>query len=132
MFTAARGNFFVNPAEIASDFKKSFNLVQPQFLYRNTPKDQQMYKFLAEENIMGTSATAKDLQGLLNDMSKGGDFYTRLVNKFNDGLKRNLPMAGQGVEAVAKGIKKGYQGATDLYLAEDELWKAYNFFVENY
>ncbi len=132
VFTAARGNFFANPVEIASDFKKSFNLIQPQLLYRNTPKDQQMYKFLAEQNIMGTSATAKDLHGLLDDMSKGGDFYTRLVNKFNDGLKRKLPMAGEGVETLAKGAKRTYQIATDLYLAEDELWKAYNFFVENY
>jgi hypothetical protein len=132
VFTAARGNFFLNPVEIASDFKKSFNLVQPQLLYRNTPKDQQLYKFLAEQNIMGTSATAKDLQGLLDDMSKGGDFYTRLVSKFNDGLKRKLPVVGETVEAVAKGAKRSYQIATDLYLAEDELWKAYNFFAENY
>jgi len=132
VFTAARGNFLVNPAEIALDFKKSFNVIQPQVLYRNAPKDQQLYKFLAEENIMGTSATAKDLHGLLDDMSKGGDFYTRLINKSNDGIKRSFPMVGEGVEKIAKGAKRSYQVATDLYLAEDELWKAYNFFVENY
>lgn len=132
VFTAAQGNFFMNPAEMALDFKKSFAMIQPQILYRNLPKDQQMYKFLSEQNVMGSSATAKDLHGLLDDMAKGGDFYTRMVNKFNDKLKKVFPLAGESVEATAKGIKRGYQVATDLYMAEDELWKAYNFFAENY
>ena len=132
VFTAAQGNFYLNPAEIAKDFKYSFNLIQPQLLYRNTPKDQQLYKFLTEQNVMGSSASAKDLHGLLDDMGKGGDFYTRVVNKFNDGLKRSFPLAGQAVETTAKGVKRGYQIATDLYMAEDELWKGYNFFAEWY
>ena len=132
VLTAARGNFFLNPVEIASNFKKAFNLVQPQLLYRNTPKDQQMYKFLSEQNIMSTSVSAKDIHGLLDDMSKGGDFYTRLVNRFNEGLKRKLPLMGETVESFAKGIKRTYQVMSDLYLAEDELWKAYNYFAEFY
>jgi hypothetical protein len=132
VFTGAQGNFFLNPAEIAKDFKYSWNLVQPQLLYRNTPKDQQLYKFLTEQNVMGSSANAKDLHGLLDDMGKGGDFYSRLTTKFNDALKRNFPMAGQATEATTKGIKRGYQVATDLYMAEDEFWKGYNFFAEWY
>jgi hypothetical protein len=132
VFTGAQGNFFLNPAEMAKNFKQSFNIVQPQLIYRNTPKDQQLAKFLYEENVFGSSATAKDIHGLLDDMGKGGDFYSRLFTKFNDGLKRNFPMAGQATESLAKGIKRGYQIANDLYMAEDEFWKGYNFFAEHY
>jgi len=132
VFTGAAGNFFLNPAEMVKGFKYSWNMIQPQLLYKNTPKDQQLYKFLLEENVMGSSASGKDLHGLLDDMGKGGDFYSRLFTKFNEGLKRNFPLAGQATEGLAKGIKRSYQVANDLYMAEDELWKGYNFFAEHY
>ena len=76
-FAAGTGNLFKNPATIVRNFKQAFNTVQPQLLYRNTPRDQQMYKFLLEEQVVSSSANYKDLSNLLDDIQKSssGDFY---------------------------------------------------------
>jgi hypothetical protein len=111
-FALMTGNLFKDPRKIAENFKRAFNTIQPQLLYRNLPKNQAMAKFLIEEGVMSTSAVVKDLEGLLDDMTKTGDVYSRLFGKFG------------------KGMEKIYKFASDLYVAEDDIWKIYNTFAE--
>jgi len=111
-FTIGTGNAFKNPVKLVQNFKRAFNTIQPQILYRNTPKDQALYKFLLEEQVVSSSATARDIAGLLDDIGKGGDVYMRAFGKFG------------------KAMKKLYQKASDLYVAEDDFFKVYNFLSE--
>jgi hypothetical protein len=111
-FVLLNGNLFKDPRKIVDNFKRAFNTIQPQLLYKNLPKDQAMARFLMEENIMSSSAIATDISGLMDDMSKTGDVYSRLFGKFGDKMK------------------KLYKTAFDLYVAEDDLWKVYSVFAE--
>jgi hypothetical protein len=111
-FALMTGNLFKDPRKIAENFKRAFNTIQPQLLYRNLPKDQAMAKFLIEEGVMSTSAVANDLGGMLDDMTKTTDVYRRLFGRFG------------------KGMEKLYKFASDLYIAEDDIWKIYNTFAE--
>jgi hypothetical protein len=52
------------------------------------------------------------LQGVLDDIGKGGDVYMRFFGKFG------------------RGMKKLYEKAGDLYVAEDDFFKVYNFLAE--
>ena len=61
MFAAAYGNAFKNPKTLVENFKRAFNTVQPQLIYRNQPKDQALYKFLLEEQVVSSSAIARDI-----------------------------------------------------------------------
>ena len=112
VFAAASGNAFKNPKTLVENFKRAFNTVQPQLIYRNQPKDQALYKFLLEEQVVSSSAVARDISGMLDDIGKGGDVYMRLMGRFG------------------KGMKKLYEVASDLYLAEDDIWKVFNFLGE--
>ena len=111
-FVLANGNLFKDPRKIAENFKRAFNTIQPQLIYRNLPKDQAMARFLIEEGVMSSSAIATDIAGLIDDMSKTGDVYSRLFGKFGDKMK------------------KVYKAAFDLYVAEDDIWKVYSTFSE--
>jgi len=111
-FVLANGNLFKDPRKIAENFKRAFNTIQPQLIYRNLPKDQAMARFLIEEGVMSSSAIATDIAGLIDDMSKTGDVYSRLFGKFGDKMK------------------KVYKTAFDLYVAEDDIWKVYSTFSE--
>jgi hypothetical protein len=112
-FSLGTGNLFKNPVDIVRNFKQAFNTVQPQLLYRNLPKDQALYKFLLEEQVTSSSATARDIAGLLDDIGRGGDVYMRFFGKFG------------------RGMKKLYEKAGDLYVAEDDIFKVFNFLGEN-
>ena len=73
-FSLGTGNLFKNPKFVLDSFKKSFNTIQPQLLYRNLPEDQAFYQFMLEEGVVNSSSTFQDVQGLLKDIAKGGDF----------------------------------------------------------
>lgn len=111
-FVLANGNLFKDPRKIVDNFKRAFNTIQPQLIYRNLPKDQAMARFLMEEGIMSSSAIATDISGLMDDMSKTGDVYSRLFGKFGNKMKDI------------------YKFAFDLYVAEDDIWKVYSTFAE--
>jgi len=111
-FVLGNGNLFKDPRKMVDNFKRAFNTIQPQLLYRNLPKDQAMARFLIEEGVMTSSAVAADIAGLMDDMSKTGDVYSRLFGKFGDKMK------------------KVYKTAFDLYVAEDDFWKIYSVFSE--
>ena len=111
-FSLGTGNLFKNPIEMVRNFKQAFNTIQPQLLYRNAPKDQALYKFLLEEQVVSSSATARDIAGLLDDIGRGGDVYMRFFGKFG------------------RAMKKLYEKAGDLYVAEDDFFKVFNFLGE--
>jgi len=111
-FALGTGNLFKNPVKMLKNFKQSFKTIQPQLLYRNLPEDQALYRFLLEEQVVSSSATARDIAGVLDDIGKGGDVYMRVFGKFG------------------KAMKKLYEKAGDLYVAEDDFFKIYGFLAE--
>ena len=111
-FSLGTGNLFKNPAFVLQNFKKSFNTIQPQLLYRNLPDDQAFYQFLLDEGVVNSSSTFQDVQGLLKDISKGGDVINRVFGK------------------LGRRMNKVFRGAQDLYVAEDDFYKIYNYLAE--
>ena len=135
--TLSTGNIFIPPQEIAKNLSIAWKTIQPQTMYRITgnPKwrnirgantadptkmvdieegGQGLYQFLLDESVVNSNATYRDVLGLLKDIQKGGDFLSRVWNKF--------PKA-------AKGLMKWSQ---DMYIAEDDIWKVFNFLGESY
>ena len=111
-FSVGTGNMFKDPRFILRSFKQSFNTIQPQILYRNLPEDQAFYRFLLDEGVVNSSSTFQDVQGLLKDIAKGGDFIERAFGK------------------LGKRMNKVFRGAQDLYVAEDDFYKIYNYLAE--
>ena len=111
-FSAGTGNLFKDPRFILNSFKQSFNAIQPQIAYRNLPEDQAFYRFLLDEGVVNSSSTFQDVQGLLKDIAKGGDFVERAFGK------------------LGKRMNKIFRGAQDLYVAEDDFYKIYNYLAE--
>ena len=66
-----------------------------------------LYK-LFDEGVVNSSSTFQDVQGLLKDIAKGGDFIERAFGK------------------LGKRMNKVFRGAQDLYVAEDDFYKIYN------
>jgi len=67
---------------------------------------------MLEEGVVNSSSTFQDVQGLLKDIAKGGDFVERAFGK------------------LGKTMNKAFRGAQDLYVAEDDFYKIYNFLAE--
>ena len=111
-FSVGTGNMFKDPRFILRSFKQSFNTIQPQIAYRNLPEDQAFYRFLLDEGVVNSSSTFQDVQGLLKDIAKGGDFIERAFGK------------------LGKRMNKVFRGAQDLYVAEDDFYKIYNYLAE--
>ena len=115
-FVSMNGNFIKNPVAIIDMVKRSFNTVQPQYLYRNKQgsmqEGQKLYEFLLGENVTSSSATYRDTMGLIDDIGKGGDIFGRAFDK------------------LGLGLNKIYKFAQDMYLAEDDFFKVYSFFAE--
>ncbi len=111
-FSLGTGNLFKDPRFVLSNFKKSFNTIQPQLLYRNLPEDQAFYRFMLDEGVVNSSSTFQDVQGLLKDIAKGGDVIERVFGK------------------LGKKTTQIFRKAQDLYVAEDDFYKIYNFLAE--
>ena len=134
--TASMGNItlaFTNPLFALKSMRTAFNTLQPQILYRNKPGitraanmtddqfadalkgegGQALYRFLLEEGMVNQSAIMRDAMGLLEDVAKQG-FLQRAWDKL--GRK-------------TKGVLKGAQ---DMYVAEDDIWKMWNFLAEDF
>jgi hypothetical protein len=62
--------------------------------------------------VVNSSSTFQDVQGLLKDIAKGGDFIERAFGK------------------LGKRMNKVFRGAQDLYVAEDDFYKIYNYLAE--
>jgi len=150
--TIATGNIFINPLEIAKSFRTAVRTIQPQVFGRNRPGlrvatdtsvpgqfrpganttdpaklipareftkegGQSLYRFLLDEGMVNQSATYKDLMGLIEDTSKTGFFET--ISKKMD-------------NKLLKPLKKFGKFSQDMYVAEDDIWKIFNFAAESH
>ena len=135
--TVSMGNISLlatNPGFILQTLKTAFNTLQPQILYRNRPGaksidkyksasefadalkgegGQALYRFLLEEGMVNQSAIYRDVMGLIEDTAKTG-FLQKMWNRLGNKTKRFL------------------KGAQDMYIAEDDIWKIFNFLAEDF
>ncbi len=135
--TVSMGNISLlatNPGFILKALKTAFNTLQPQILYRNKPGaksidkyatesefadalkgegGQALYRFLLEEGMVNQSAIYRDVMGLIEDTAKTG-FLQKMWDRLGRRTKRFL------------------KGAQDMYIAEDDIWKIFNFFAEDF
>ena len=150
--TVAMGNIFINPLQMAKAFRTAYKTIQPQLLQKNKPGlkvatdtsvpgqfrpganttdpdklikasdfteegGQSLYRFLLDEGMVNSSATYKELMGIIEDTQKTG-FFEFVSKKMNNKL--------------LKGFKKLGEVAQDLYIAEDDFWKVWNFAAESH
>jgi hypothetical protein len=123
--TIATGNIFIPPTEMAKAISQAFRSIQPQTMYRitgnpkwlNTDADQAWYRFFLDEGMVNSSATYKEVMGIITDIERGGDFFNRAFKMFGNKMKK---------------IAKTTEWAQDMYIAEDDIWKMTNFFGESY
>jgi hypothetical protein len=135
--TVSMGNIsllITNPGFILQSLKTAFNTLQPQILYRNKPGaksidkyknasefadalkgegGQALYRFLLEEGMVNQSAIYRDVMGLIEDTAKTG-FLQKMWSKLGNKTRRFL------------------KGAQDMYIAEDDIWKIFNFLAEDF
>jgi len=141
--TVSMGNIsllFTNPGFVLKALKTAFNTLQPQILYRNKPGarpyfqkgnqqielspsefadalkgegGQALYRFLLEEGMVNQSAIYRDVMGLIEDTAKTG-FLQKMWSKLGNKTRRFL------------------KGAQDMYIAEDDIWKIFNFLAEDF
>ena len=135
--TVSMGNISLlatNPGFVLKSLKTAFNTLQPQILYRNKPGaksidkyvnesefadalkgegGQALYRFLLEEGMVNQSAIYRDVMGLIEDTAKTG-FLQKMWDKLGSKTKRFL------------------KGAQDMYIAEDDIWKIFNFLAEDF
>ena len=135
--TGSLGNIslaLTNPLFVLKSLKSAFNTLQPQILYRNKPGarsiseyktideyanalrgegGQALYRFLLDEGMVNASAIYRDVIGLIEDTAKTG-FLQKMWRKL-----------GRRTKAFLK-------GAQDMYVAEDDIWKVFNFFAEDF
>ena len=135
--TVSLGNIslaLTNPLFVLKSMKSAFNTLQPQILYRNKPgarpmleyksiddysnalrgeAGQSLYRFLLDEGMVNASAIYRDVIGLIEDTAKTG-FLQKMWRKLGNKTQKFL------------------KGAQDMYIAEDDIWKIFNFFAEDF
>jgi len=130
MFTTIhRGNILIRPSKIAEFLNRSRKTVQPQLLYRmtgnprfrNMPEDQSLYRFLLEEGVTNQNIVAKELEGIFDDIAQ-----VRTANMSADQFFNKILNTG------TRKFKRLYDVAQDLYTAEDDFFRVYNFLAEFY
>ena len=128
MFTTIhRGNVLISPMKIADFLNRSRKAVQPQLLYRmtgnpkfrNQPEDQALYRFLLEEGVTNQNIIARELEGIFQDIAQ-----VRTANMTTDQFFNKILNTG------TRRFKKLYDVAQDLYTAEDDFFRVYNFLAE--
>jgi len=125
--TVHRGNILIPPAKIGEFANRARKAVQPQILYRmtgnpkyrNAPQDQAMYRFLLEEGVTNQNVIAKDVEGIFQDVAQIRTRYGTTDRFFNKVLNTGT-----------KKFKQIYDVAQDLYTAEDDVFRVYNFLAE--
>ena len=125
MFTTIhRGNILIPPSKIAEFLNRSRKTVQPQLLYRmtgnpafrNMPEDQSLYRFLLEEGVTNQNIVARELEGIFSDITQ-----VRTANMSADQFFNKILNTG------TRKFKRLYDVAQDLYTAEDDFFRVYNF-----
>ena len=75
------------------------------------------YRFFLDEGMVNSSATYKEVMGIITDIGKGGDVFERMFKLFGQKMKK---------------LSGTIDWAQDMYIAEDDIWKMINFFGENF
>ena len=107
--TLHTGNLIAPPAETWKNLRRAFATIQPQLFSRNLPTNQALYRFLLDEGVVNQNIAYRETMGLIDDVVKSGGNLDRLLNTFG------------------KGIKKAQKFAQDAYIAEDDVWRIFNF-----
>ena len=125
--TVATGNILIPPAEMGAAIRTAWRTIQPQIVSKNVrgktqsvgakeftkEGGQSLYRFLLDQGMVNQSATYGDVMGLIQDAGKTGVF---------EFFSKKLPRT----------IKSFLKKAQQLYVAEDDFWKVFNFFGESY
>ena len=112
-FAAANGLLpgFIAPDEIIKNMKSAYGKLQ--FGKAADPVANKEYRKLLRLGVVNSNVTLGDLSRLLEDV------------KFGENIT-----ATSGVKGLMRQFSKGKKFATDLYTAEDDLWKIYTFATE--
>ena len=119
--TVHSGNILISPLKLAEFAKTAFNTIQPQLLYRNTPTNQKLYRFLLEEGVVNQNIIAREVEGIIGDITLAGQRNTSAEVFFN-----------KLVNSTTSKFKKLYGIATDAYTAEDDIFRVINFLAEGH
>ena len=127
--TVHRGNILIPPGKIAEFANRARKAVQPQLLYRatgnpkyrNAPEDQAMYRFLLEEGVTNQNVIARDVEGIFQDVAQIRTRYGTTDRFFNKVLNTGT-----------KKFQQIYDVAQDLYTAEDDVFRVFNFLAEDH
>jgi hypothetical protein len=117
-FALGNGTLFENPQLMKEAMQRAGATIQVGI--RN-PLSMERYRRYLELGVTNTNTRLGDLRNLMKDIRFGdGNIATDSV------LKPMLNSLG----ALGKGVKKGGKFMQDLYVAEDDFWKVFNFEVE--
>ena len=110
-FSLANGTLFADPRLIARAMKDASKVLQ---IGLRSPEGMKEYRKLVEKGVLNTNTTMGDFQNLIKDLelNPDGAFTTNV-------LKRMLQR-----------LSKLTKPAQDLYTAEDDAFKAYNYYIE--
>jgi hypothetical protein len=110
-FSVANGTLFTNPALVKRAMAKAIKSVQ---LGVRSPESMKEYRRLLELGVVNTSTKMGDYQALLRDidLNPDGGFSTNVIKRMLQKLSRAT------------------KPAQDLYTAEDDAYKIYNYWVE--
>ena len=119
--TVHSGNILISPLKLAEFARTAFNTIQPQFLYRNTPDNQKLYRFLLEEGVTNKNVVAREIEGIIGDITLAGQRNTSAEVFFN-----------KLINTTTSKFKKLYGMAADAYTAEDDIFRVINFLAEGH
>ena len=112
-FAAANGLLpgFIGPDEIVKNMKSAYGKLQ--FGRADDPVANKEYRRLLRLGVVNSNVSLGDLSRLLEDV------------KFGENIT-----ATSGAKGLMRQFSKLKRAATDLYTAEDDLWKIYTFATE--
>ena len=117
-FALGNGTLFENPQLMKEAMQRAGATIQVGI--RN-PLSMERYRRYLELGVTNTNTRLGDLRNLMKDVRFGDG------NIATDSILR--PMLNS-LGALGKGVKKGAKTMQDLYVAEDDFWKIFNFEVE--
>ena len=110
-FAGANGTLFENPALIKEAFEESFGALQ---VGTRGEAANKAYQELLELGVVNSQVQIGDLMNLLRDV------------KFGEGMLNT----DNFLRPMLNKLKKGQKFFQDLYVAEDDLFKIYNYAIE--
>ena len=110
-FSLANGTLFADPRLIAKAMKDASKVLQ---IGLRSPEGMREYRKLVEKGVLNTNTTMGDFQNLIKDLelNPDGAFTTNVFKRMLQRLSRLT------------------KPAQDLYTAEDDAFKAYNYYIE--